>query len=1231
LQTDLAPWNILWGHFVFRQVKGQRIYLEDKRRPIEPLDLTLPRIGAFLKKIGIDIRFLHLEELIFQRSKEPPEIIKMIAGRLSFHYGLLALRSFNMATTQGGLQGDMDIDFSTPGIRLDLQWVPAQGLYQLERISLSGGLTSGKGPEQLAGTITLRGEAGSVERAVLTAELGIAPNRLNFKKVSFREKGRKGLVSGEGAVTFDQTGPVFKTLVNLDGLELSRELAETVILSGPIRLEGRPDKYQGEFNLKNMIRSWQTFQLNGTLQGRLMGLEIQLRKGDWLGGALEGEADIRWDKGFCFEGVLRGRRINPEGIKAQWAGLVNLDVQGHLCRSSSGGQVGTITATLLDSQFQKKTLKGGIKAGFKDDKITIEQAELLGPGFMFKGNGPLHERFNVEGQIVSLSTLLPSSQGSIKVGGWGRWRKGLIGGRLNLAAKELVWNGVEAREIHLEAYLDQEKEDSPIWFKTRMHNPSYKSFKADYLYAGIEGSLLNQKITLALDGARGKFRAGLEGAYRDSRWQGSLISVFGTTSPGGDFKLQSPAPLLIDSEGFHLDPCVFIGKGAERLGLKADLKWRSLKGYAALDWQQMDLARISLLGGEISSGRTSGKVDLKWLGRDSIRLQAQVDLAGSLPVMGKAINLSRAGLSVLWDDSGLRSSFNLETLGQGKVWGLINSSEKGRPAIPGQVSVSANWEGLETGLFMPLNASELQADGKWKGQIAGEWSAQSGFSLKGGMQSEGGWLSWKDPERQLKAQIKTAEAVINWTGGHLDGNLSLDLAGNGRMSGRFRLPLTNRFPVRMMPDLPLEVKLQGNIREKGLLSSLLPEASLSGQGRLNWTISATGTWGNPNLTGDMELTEPSVEIKPLGIKVREVLLKGSFRQDSLIISEWKMASGNGTLGGKAFFRLKDWKIAHMEGRISGDHFQFINRPGLEAQANPKLEFSGTPTHLNLTGVWEIPEALITGGQPEGVKRASPDVRLSEVSPSTSKEKVFPLQGEINLVFGEQVRLKAEGLDGSLRGTIKVRIKSTKDIKAFGEVGIVQGMYLLQGQKLQITQGRFVFNGPPDNPGLNILALRTIRGRQLQENWVDEVKAGIMVTGTVQKPLVKLTSQPPMSESDILSTILFDAPLTPGSGQKNLAFLGNLGKTILGEGIKGKVPGLSELDTIEIQADTSGGSRSLVTAGKYLDPRLFLGLGGSLFSNSYQVILRYTLSRHLEVETKGGTTSGGSIYFKVNFD
>jgi translocation and assembly module TamB len=74
-----------------------------------------------------------------------------------------------------------------------------------------------------------------------------------------------------------------------------------------------------------------------------------------------------------------------------------------------------------------------------------------------------------------------------------------------------------------------------------------------------------------------------------------------------------------------------------------------------------------------------------------------------------------------------------------------------------------------------------------------------------------------------------------------------------------------------------------------------------------------------------------------------------------------------------------------------------------------------------------------------------------------------------------------------------------------------------------------------------------------------------------------------------------------------------------------------IDTPDIQTGSGDISRPLVTVGKYLNPRLYVGLEGSLFTNTYQIIVRYSLTKNLEVEFKTGTVSGANIYFKIELD
>ena len=74
---------------------------------------------------------------------------------------------------------------------------------------------------------------------------------------------------------------------------------------------------------------------------------------------------------------------------------------------------------------------------------------------------------------------------------------------------------------------------------------------------------------------------------------------------------------------------------------------------------------------------------------------------------------------------------------------------------------------------------------------------------------------------------------------------------------------------------------------------------------------------------------------------------------------------------------------------------------------------------------------------------------------------------------------------------------------------MNGTYYAFGQKLVIDRGRLIFDGPLDNPGLDIVALR--------KNLA--VEAGVAVSGTVKVPIIQLTSNPPVPDNEKLSWLV----------------------------------------------------------------------------------------------------------------
>src|SRR5690606_20922959 len=119
----------------------------------------------------------------------------------------------------------------------------------------------------------------------------------------------------------------------------------------------------------------------------------------------------------------------------------------------------------------------------------------------------------------------------------------------------------------------------------------------------------------------------------------------------------------------------------------------------------------------------------------------------------------------------------------------------------------------------------------------------------------------------------------------------------------------------------------------------------------------------------------------------------------------------------------------------------------------------------------------------------------------------PLQLDLTLAMGEDVRLRGFGLDGTLGGSLRVRAQPGREMVGNGTLD-VRGVYSAYGQRLRITRGRLSFSGPVSDPLLDIRAERKVGAYG--------VTAGINVPGRASSPQARVWTDPSSDESQALS-------------------------------------------------------------------------------------------------------------------
>ncbi len=149
---------------------------------------------------------------------------------------------------------------------------------------------------------------------------------------------------------------------------------------------------------------------------------------------------------------------------------------------------------------------------------------------------------------------------------------------------------------------------------------------------------------------------------------------------------------------------------------------------------------------------------------------------------------------------------------------------------------------------------------------------------------------------------------------------------------------------------------------------------------------------------------------------------------------------------------------------------------------------------------------------------------------------------------------------------------------------------------------------------------------------EDARAGIIVSGTAMSPVVNLYSDPPMTDTDILSYIVLGH--AAGADQAQIGLLSRAAGLLLSKGesatLQAKLQKGLGVDVLDIQAGGGDVARSALTVGKYLSPRLFISYGLSLFTGENVFRVRYKLSRRWEIQTESGAETGIDLFYKMEF-
>ena len=584
-----------------------------------------------------------------------------------------------------------------------------------------------------------------------------------------------------------------------------------------------------------------------------------------------------------------------------------------------------------------------------------------------------------------------------------------------------------------------------------------------------------------------------------------------------------------------------------------------------------------------------------------------------------------------------------------------------------------NW--VTQGTFEQITLPAVVAAGETSEPltVGGHWQLAANRQLRGNIllrRTHGDWVLPLDTPFALGLQALSLELLAEEN----IVNVNLDVEGThiGKTLASARIPLQRMDHTwQIKPDAQLNGSLQFNLPDLSWIGPAINENILS-SGKLVGNATLTGTLEIPRLQGEIQGQALAFALLDEGLQLQDGKLIARLDQDNFVldtlsfVAPLEKPSKDRLLKGLELARQSgqidmngNYNLRHQLGklRVIFDFLPLIQQPDrwIVVSGDNRIDFQEralavTGTILTEVGFLKQPVA----GRPT----LDDDVMIIGETEHSSKSPAFAVNVDAMLDLGDHFYLRTSGLEGRLAGQLRLRGRPGQPLSAIGSITTRDTRFEAYGQKLFVKRGIVNFDGPLDNPGLNILAVRSnlLPGSPAVERseFFDQlphqdntrnnstarsslqVEAGVEVAGTVRNPKIKLVSEPNVPDSEKLSWLILGR--APDAGGFDGGMLLSAASSILGgqsdESMLDKVTRGLGFDDISIRRREGGSSLAdqIGTVGKRLSSRAYLSYERGLTNASTGVAkLTYTLFPSITLVTRAGEDSAIDLFYNLSFD
>jgi autotransporter translocation and assembly factor TamB len=431
--------------------------------------------------------------------------------------------------------------------------------------------------------------------------------------------------------------------------------------------------------------------------------------------------------------------------------------------------------------------------------------------------------------------------------------------------------------------------------------------------------------------------------------------------------------------------------------------------------------------------------------------------------------------------------------------------------------------------------------------------------------------------------------------------------------------------------------INGRVHSNGLslafLNSLSPRAIRNLAGNLSMDVALTGPIRHPQASGGVWLWGGKAKIIPAGVTVDPVNLTLLISPQAIFVQDLNARAKDGSINAWGRVALNDYRPGAMDVVLEMQNWPAINTTEYLAYTAANLRLDGTLEAPKLGGKLEVlwgvfkPDLAFLNSDSlkedhtievvyDGVAPPPPPPAPPSPFAHLFRDLAIDLIAQVH----RDTWLKVGSSAAELEGKVRVAKKPDGPLTLVGAIHSVRGQIALIGQPLDLQKGTVTFTGGAEiDPNLDIVAQRQLPQYIVSAN----------IGGTVNKPTLTFSSEPVMSQADILSVLMFGQP-TSQLNNSQQASLQSQAATVAGSYAANEI-GQSVADALGLKALQFSVESGMASVGTYLTQDVFLSASQNFAPQTPSIpgqatqkaTVTYYLTRQISVDTSQGRTSLGN--------